>query len=236
MKRKVFVNVVANAALVAVVGMLAFFAFGGGAVGVFSEGYAAIYKGNTKSNYISLMFNVYQGNEYIIKILDILERYHCKATFFVGGIWAERNPELLELIVLRGHEIGNHGYFHKDHAKLSENGNIEEISYTHKIVKSITGIDMTLFAPPSGSFNKVTLKAAEELNYKTIMWSRDTIDWKEQDVKTISKRATTNAKGGDLVLMHPTKGTASALEDILKHLIEKGFEVVTVSQNIYNAQ
>ncbi len=236
MKRKVFVNVFANAALVLIVGFLAFFAFGGGVVSVFSEGDEAIYKGNTKSNYISLMFNVYQGSEHVVAILDLLERYNCKATFFVGGVWAEKNPEILQLIALRGHEIGNHGYFHKDHAKLSANANREEISFTHTIVKKIAGVDMTLFAPPSGSFNKITLTAAKELEYKTIMWSKDTIDWRDQDAGIIFKRATTNARGGDFVLMHPTKATVAALENIIKHLIEKGFELVTVSQNIYNTQ
>ena len=89
---------------------------------------------------------------------------------------------------------------------------------------------MNLFAPPSGAYSKTTLKVAESLKYKTIMWSKDTIDWRDSDVKTIIKRATENTVSGDLILMHPKGHTLTALSQIIETLSKKGLKMVTVSK------
>ena len=73
---------------------------------------------------------------------------------------------------------------------------------------------------------------ASELGYKTIMWTRDTIDWRDQDVDLIYNRAIDGAKGGDLILMHPTECTRDALGRIIDTLQSQGFELVTVSDNL----
>lgn len=192
------------------------------------------YRGDENSNKVSLMINVYWGTEYLDEMLQILEDNDVTTTFFVGGTWAVMESEMLGKIYNAGHEIGNHGYYHKDQGKLSAEKNYEEISTTHKLVKSLIGLDMNLFAPPSGSYNKKTVEVANQLGYKTIMWTdgRDTIDWRDKDREIIYNRAIKNCKGGDLVLMHPTEATKNALERIIKTLKEKGFELCTVSQNI----
>lgn len=109
---------------------------------------------------------------------------------------------------------------------------VSNISNTHKIVKELLDVDMTLFAPPSGAYNKVTVEMANSLGYKTIMWTRDTIDWRDKNTDLIYSRAIKNASGGDLVLMHPTENTAQALPKIIDYLTQKGFEIVPVSENI----
>lgn len=179
-----------------------------------------IYNGNKNSNKVSLMFNVYWGNEYILPILDVLDEYQVKTTFFIGGSWAAKNSNLLSEIVNRGHELGNHGYYHKNQDKLSYEQNQEEIKMCHEIVKNFTNIDMKLFAPPSGAFNKNTLDASKNLGYLTIMWSLDTIDWRDHDDSLVFKRATEKIKGGDFVLCHPTEHTLKALPNILKYYKE----------------
>ena len=93
---------------------------------------------------------------------------------------------------------------------------------------------MDLFAPPSGSYNKSTAVLAESLGYKTIMWSKDTIDLRDKDTNLIYSRATKNPVAGDLILMHPTKATASILDKIIKHYLSIGLKVDTVSSNIKN--
>ena len=164
--------------------------------------------------------------------MNILKRYNVKATFFVGGCWADDNGETLKAIVNSGHEIANHGYFHKDHKKLDYDGNYQEIFLTDKIIEALSGVKPTLFAPPSGSFSSLTLESAFNLNYKVIMWSKDTIDWRDKDRSIVIKRATSNLENGDLVLMHPKEHTLSALPDILSYYKSVGFSVVTVSENI----
>ncbi|MGN1200946.1 MAG: polysaccharide deacetylase family protein [Candidatus Caccovivens sp.] len=192
------------------------------------------YSGNEQSNKVSLMINVYWGTEFLDEMLKTLQQYNVKTTFFVGGTWAVQESDMLQKIFDAGHEIGNHGYYHKDQGKLSADKNHEEIYNTHKIVKELLGIDMNLFAPPSGSYNKKTVEIASELGYKTIMWTdgRDTIDWRDKDSNLIYNRAVKNCKGGDFVLMHPTEATKNALPNIIKTLQEQGFELCTVSENL----
>lgn len=192
----------------------------------------AIYRGNSGNNNVSLMINIYWGTEYVEPILEVLKNENVKATFFVGGCWVAKNNEILKKIYDNGHEIANHGYYHKDHKYLSKERNQEEIYINHKMVKEILNIDMTLFAPPSGSYNNLTLEVASSLGYKTIMWSKDTIDWRDKDCNLIYTRATKNPKNGDLILMHPTEHTLKALPDIIKFYKDNNFNLTTVSENI----
>lgn len=190
------------------------------------------YSGNEDSNKISLMINVYWGTEYLDGMLEILDKYDVKTTFFVGGTWAVKESDMLEKIYESGHEIGNHGYSHKDQDKLSREQNQKEILMTHNIVQELLGFEMNLFAPPSGAYSKTTVEVANELSYQTIMWTRDTIDWRDKDADLIYSRAVKDAKGGDLVLMHPTEKTLEALERIIITLQEKGLKITTVSDNL----
>ena len=194
----------------------------------------AIYNGNRKENNVSLMFNVYENTQTVNDIIDVLNEKGVKATFFVGGCWADDNEKTLNRIVECGHELANHGYFHKDHKNLSYEANYQEILNTGNIVKALCGKELNLFAPPSGSFSPNTLKASYDLGYKVIMWSKDTIDWRDSDTTLIYNRATKNLSGGDLVLMHPKKHTLKILPSIIDYYLSVGFNVVSVSQNIEN--
>ncbi|MCH5164479.1 MAG: polysaccharide deacetylase family protein [Clostridiales bacterium] len=234
MTKKSIGSLISNLVICAVVVIVFAVSFAPNALTV-SNGDNPIYKGNSE-NKVSLMVNVYWGTEYIPEMLDIFSRYGVKTTFFVGGMWACENEAILKDIYAAGHEIGNHGYYHKDHKKLDYNRNKEEMEITHKVVKSILDYDMKLFAPPSGSYGNVTLQVAEELGYKTIMWTLDTIDWRDQDESLIIKRATEKITGGALVLMHPTKATVSALDRILAAITQKGLAVAPVSEVIQTLQ
>lgn len=227
--RTVFANAIILIVLLGVLGVT----YAGGVLNVFSSNSKdAYYHGNLQNRNISLMINVYWGTEYIDEMLKILENKNAKATFFVGGSWVGNNSEVLQDIFAKGHEIGNHGYFHKDHKAISLEKNQEEIYLTHKIVKENIGVDMQLFAPPSGSFDNDTLSVAYNLGYKTIMWTKDTIDWRDKNTKLIYDRAVSKPNNGDLILMHPTKNTAEALEDIIDYYQSLGYSLVTVSENI----
>ena len=189
MKTKYFVaNVVINVIIVSVLSVVGFLSFG-----VFSTkevaGRTAIYRGNGEKPYVSLMFNVYWGTEYVESMLDTLKEYNVKTTFFVGGTWVNENQSVAKRIIDEGHEFGSHGMTHKDHSKLDYNGNYKELDTCHKIVLNLLNYEMKLFAPPSGYYNKNTINVAENLGYKTIMWTRDTIDWRDRDSNIIYSRA-----------------------------------------------
>lgn len=193
---------------------------------------SAIYCGNRGTNKVSFMFNVYENSEVVEKIVDVLDERNVKATFFVGGCWADDNGKTLNKIVASGHELANHGYFHKDHSSLNYEKNKEEIYLTGVIVNALCGVKTTLFAPPSGSFSDVTLQAASDLDYQVIMWSKDTIDWRDKDKAKIVSRATKNLTGGDLILMHPKEHTLAALPEIIDYCFSHGLSIVSVSENI----
>lgn len=188
------------------------------------------YAGNTNNSNVCFMINVYQGSDYVQSILDILQAYNVKTTFFIGGSWAVKNVELVKEIYSRGHELGNHGFYHKNQDELDFDSNYREINMCHKIVSENVGVEMNLFAPPSGAYNITTIDAATSLNYKTIMWTHDTIDWRDQDSSLIYKRATKKLSNGDLILMHPTAKTVEALTNIISTAINNGFTPTTVSE------
>jgi peptidoglycan/xylan/chitin deacetylase (PgdA/CDA1 family) len=204
---------------------------GGGAVEVSADDDILFYS-SERQNGVSLMFNVYQNSSNVYKILDILDEYDAKATFFLGGCWADDNVDLVREIYSRGNEIASHGYFHKDHTTLSYAQNVNEIEPSIRLLKMITGSDVKLFAPPSGAFDNNTLLACKYLNLKAVMWSRDTIDWRDDDSKLIYSRATENLKNGEFILMHPMDVTVKALPDILTYIRDGGFSAVTVSYNL----
>ena len=143
-----------------------------------------IYQAETGRDEIALTCNVVWGTEYIPMMLDILKKEDVKMTFYIGGKWAEDNPEVLKEIYLAGHEIGNHGYDHKKHSKLTDIDNENEIINAEKAIEKIIDEKTTLFAPPYGDINERTVEIAEDLGYKVIMWNKDTIDWRDQDPKS----------------------------------------------------
>ena len=194
------------------------------------KSYSPVYNGDRSNSEVALMFNVYEGAEIVEEICEVLKENGAKATFFVGGCWAEDNADTLLKILSYGNEIGSHGYFHKDHSKLDEKGNREEMVATADLIRRLTGEEIKLFAPPSGAYSDKTLLVAEELGYKTILWSKDTVDWRDKNAKTVYNRATKNMAGGDFVLMHPKEHTLAALGDILKYYKAMGLKAVTVSE------
>ncbi len=232
MKSKL-ITVITNVALALVVLGISFIGyFNGTAATVSYENTNLYYGGKEETGAVSLTFNVYENTENVKKILDILDEYGAKATFFIGGCWADDNVDCVREIYTRGHELGSHGYFHKDHSKMSYGANLEEIRPSVKLLEMICINKVALFAPPSGAFCEETLSACETLGMKVIMWSRDTIDWRDKSVDKIYERATKNLKSGEIILMHPKDVTVEALPEILKYISESGLKTATVSQNL----
>ena len=235
-KEKFFRHGIANLVIVVFVFIIAIACFSTSSVDAVAtsnkEYNGTIYAGDTTTKNVSLMINVYWGNEYLESMLETFKKESITTTFFVGGSWAKENQNLLKQMVNDGHEIASHGTNHKEHGKISYEQNLTEIQTCHEIVKHITGIEMELFAPPGGSYSKNTTKAAEFLGYKTIMWTRDTIDWRDKNTNLIYNRAVTNMTGGDLILMHPTANTAEALPKIIEYAKNQGFKLTKVSETL----
>lgn len=188
-------------------------------------------RGNEDSKYIAFACNVDWGNEVLPDMLETLDREKIKITFFVTGRWAEKFPELMQQIVDNGHEIGSHGYQHLNYEGLTLEQNEEQIKKADEIITKHTKNKITLFAPPSGSYNNNTLIASDKLGYKTILWTIDTIDWRAGSTKDIiiDRVLKKDNFNGAIVLMHPMPETAKALPILIESMREKGLDIGTVS-------
>lgn len=215
-------------AIVLVIGAVCFLPSVSPASGVDDRVY---FRGNA-SDGVSLMINVYWGDSLIDDFLEVLDEYGAKVTFFLGGCWADDHVDLVKKMAERGHEIASHGYFHREHDKLNLQENREEIKTSVDFLQLASGQKISLFAPPSGAYNDETIEAAESLGLKTIMWSKDTIDWRDKDANLCYRRATENISGGDFILMHPMEHTLKALPKILQAYRAAGLFPITVSDNI----
>lgn len=190
---------------------------------------------------MALTINVDWGEEYIPAILDELDKGSARATFFVTGRWAKKNPDLLKIISNRGHQIENHGYSHPHPDQLSVRANQEEIIRTETIIEEIIGRRTHLYAPPYGEKGASGLKAAQELGYKTILWTLDTVDWRADSTPDIIAKRIINPaisfgikpnKSGAIVLMHPKANTVKALPVILNQLALQGYIFQTLDELI----
>lgn len=191
--------------------------------------YEPIYKGLEDEKKIAFACNVVWGEEYLPQMLKLFKDNGIEISFFIGGQWAEKNEELLKNIHKDGHELGNHGYRHAYHSKLTPEANRQEIKKTEEVVQRITGCRTELFAPPYGDFNDTVVDTAEALGYKVILWSIDTIDWNTKDYNKILQRLEKKHHNGAIVLMHPTKVTIEALPQMIESLKGHGYEITSVS-------
>ncbi len=200
------------------------------AVSLEQLGSLPIYRGNPEKPAVSFMINVAWGNEYLEKMLDTLDKYQVKTTFFLDGSWVRRFPDLAKAIHARGHEIGNHAYSHPDMSQLGSDRIRQEIGKTQAVIEKTLGVRPTLFAPPSGSYSQTVVTIAhKEFGMKTILWTADTVDWRQPPVDVLIERVRRKLDNGVLVLMHPTAASAQGLERLLIMARQRGLKVTTVS-------
>lgn len=196
---------------------------------VFNE-IAPYYHGPKSKKRMALTINVAWGQEYIPRMLQVLEEKEVQATFFFIGKWVKKFPELTKQIAEAGHEVGNHGYKHAHPKQLSKQGLINLIKKNEELLLDVTGKETKLFAPPYGEYNDKVVKTVAELGYQTILWTADTIDWQRPQPQVIVSRVMKKADKGGIVLMHPTAPTVKALPTMIDKLREEGYELVTVSR------
>lgn len=188
-----------------------------------------LFNGNQNQPKIAFACNVFWGEEFLPDMLNTFDKNNIKITFFIGGSWAKRYPDVLKELARRGHELGNHTYSHPHPNALSKEKNKEQILQAEDLIKQLTDVKTTLYAPPYGEYNDTVLMAAHELGYKTIMWTVDTVDWKRPPPEVIINKISKKAQNGAIILMHPTKPTAQALPELIRQLKEKGYTITTVS-------
>lgn len=165
------------------------------------------------------------------KIIDVLNKYDIKATFFVLGSRAINNKDILKKMADSGMEIGNHTYNHLLLTKYDENKIRSEIEDTSEVIYSATKKKPKLLRPSYGSVNNKIKKVA---NMPIIIWDIDTLDWKYHNSKRITSRVVNKVRDGDIILMHDIySASLNALSNIIPILQDNGYEFVTIDELFY---
>lgn len=192
--------------------------------------------GNTQLPEIALTFDDGPNGPYTAQILDILQHYHVKATFFCVGSQVQKYPALVQQAYKAGHLIANHTWAHPYLPNLTVPSIIWQITTTSDIIQRTTGVRPTLFRAPYGATNSTALNVINLFGLTLIQWNVDPQDWSRPGMYTIYARVMAQTQNGSIILLHDGGGdrsqTAAALPMIIQRLQSEGFQFVTLQKLI----
>ena len=163
-------------------------------------------------------------------LLDGLKKRRVKASFFVIGQEAEKNPELIRRMHEEGHLIGNHTYHHVELTKVNAETEKKEIEQTNEVIEAITGEEVSFIRPPYGACREETLEDADLIPVK---WNIDPMDWCTKSTSEIIRKVVTKAKENGIILLHDRYETSvDAGLQIIDILMDEGYHFVTVDELI----
>ena len=185
----------------------------------------------TGNKVIALTFDDGPG-PYTEKLLDILDKYDAKATFFLIGSKVSARANTLRRMQSRGHQLGNHSWSHPELNKVSAEQLASEIDQTNNAIKQAVGTKPNIIRPPYGAFNRAVLEQFRQRGMSAVVWSVDTRDWADRNSEIVCSRAVAGARNGAVILMHDIHQTSvNAVPCILNSLKQQGYSFVTV-QNL----
>ena len=177
------------------------------------------------------------GNEDTQQLIDILDRYQVKATFFVVGDWVDKYPESVKALHDAGHEVMNHSNTHAHYPQLSVEEIVADLNACNDKIEAITGVRPTLVRLPYGDYDDNAVRAVRSIGMEPIQWDVDSLDWKEIPAEEIVQRVTGKVQPGSIVLFHNAAlHTPEALPSILETLIQEGYTFVPISQLILGGE
>ncbi|WP_405206177.1 polysaccharide deacetylase family protein [Aquimarina sp. LLG6339-5] len=167
-----------------------------------------------------------------IKILEILNKYNIKGTFFCIGQQVEKHPDIAKKIIDEGHIVGNHTFTHGKFIDVySTDKFIDEIVDADTAIEKISKKKPLLFRPPYGITNPNIARAVKKTGHAVIGWNKRSFDTTIPSEKVILKRITKNLKNGDVILLHDTKLiTLAVLEQLLLFLQSNNYTTVTIDE------
>jgi peptidoglycan/xylan/chitin deacetylase (PgdA/CDA1 family) len=169
-----------------------------------------------------------------LQILEILEKYGVKATFFMEGVNVTNYPDTARSVIDAGHEVGNHTYSHRSVGKMDPASIARELEDCEDALEELCEYRPHLFRPPEGALPEYVEHCSDDFDYTLILWSLDTRDWENKNAEQIADAVLSKVAPGDIILMHDYIGrhskTPEALAILLPKLIERGYQPVTVSR------
>ena len=177
---------------------------------------------------IALTFDDGPSTAWTPALLDGLKERGVKATFFLIGENADKNPEIVKRMAEEGHLIGNHTYHHVELTKVSENEARLELADTSAVIVRITGKEPEYMRPPFGAWQR---KLEQEIQMLPVLWTIDPLDWTTENQDEIVNKVVTETEENDMILLHDCyKSSVEAALQIVDILKEKGFEFVTADK------
>ena len=165
---------------------------------------------------------------FTMQLLQELERYDARATFFMVGTNVSKYPDTVKKMMEIGCELGNHTTNHPRLTELDVVGIQNEVHATNQAIQNIAGEIPSLMRPPYGAVNEVVQSA---VGMPFAMWSVDTRDWEQKDTEFIKNYILNTAKDGEIVLLHDIhESTVQAALQVIPELINRGYQLVTVSE------
>lgn len=181
---------------------------------------------------IALTFDDGPSTAWTPALLDGLKERGVKATFFLIGENADKNPEIVKRMAEEGHLIGNHTYHHVELTKVSENEARLELADTSAVIVRITGKEPEYMRPPFGAWQR---KLEQEIEMLPVLWTIDPLDWTTENQDEIVNKVVTEAEENDIILLHDCyKSSVEAGLRIVDILQEEGFVFVTVDELLLN--
>lgn len=181
------------------------------------------------SKYVALTFDDGPSGRFTRRLLAGLEERQVQATFLLCGYRLEIYPELAKQIHDAGHEIGLHGYTHKDMAQMTKGELLKEIRNTRKLLPE--GCDAVFLRPPGGSGTALVSQIAAREGLSLLLWSVDPRDWAVHDAAAVEATVISQVRDGDVILLHDlSDSSVDAALAIIDRLHEDGFQFVTASQ------
>lgn len=178
----------------------------------------ASYRTEPRPGRVALTFDDGPNPKWTPVILDILDAYGVKATFFANGFRVVAFPEVAAEVVRRGHSLQNHGYGHAHVLELSDAGVTREIVRGAESIAAATGARTTCFRPGWGETSGRIRRLADEAGEVVVLWTVDTLDWLHQSATESVRRTLDGLQAGDVILMHDSIGWAA--RDALPVIIE----------------
>ncbi len=185
---------------------------------------------------IALTFDDGPG-QYTNRLLDSLDAQNVQATFYVVGQNVGRYPSAVQRAHANGNEIQNHTWDHPQLTTLGSGSIASQLDRTSDAIGSTVGEWPTQLRPPYGSYNSTVTSLAGQRGMSVILWSNDTLDWRDRDAGIVRQRAVNDSGSGSIVLMHDIHSTTvDAVPGILSDLKSRGYTLVTVSDLIGDPQ
>lgn len=183
---------------------------------------------------IAVTFDCAWENSNTDALIDILDEYNARGTFFVTGDWCDRYPDDVKKLYDAGHEIENHSDQHPHVEGISVNDLINDTKECSRKIKMLTGEEPRLYRAPYGEYDDSLITTLDGMGMKVIQWDVDSVDWKKPSPEDIQKKVLSKTKSGSILLFHnDLENTTAALPNILKSLKADGYEIVGVEDMIF---